>query len=71
MNDDDADNTNNQPINLGNKATPDSSVFAAAATVASAASASANAPDTNSLSSGIKLDTEIFLKWSINNMDDN
>ena len=61
MTDDDADNTNNQPITLGNEATPDSYVFDAAATLASAASASVNAPDTNFLSSGIKLDTEIFL----------
>ena len=62
MNNDTVNTATNQPVTINNDATPDSDFFAAN---------DANiAPDAYFLSSGIKLDTEIFSKGDINNMAD-
>ena len=72
MNDDAADDATDWPVTLENESTPDAAVFAAAAPAATSAAASAAdtaaftiAPDSHFLSSGLKLDTEIFSKWNI------
>ena len=65
-------NATNQPVPLDNEVTPDVAVFSvadSAGTVAAAAD-SFIAPDAYFLSSGLKLDTELFLTGSINNMAD-
>ena len=68
MNNKNANNSTNQPVNLDNESTPDVAIFTAA--TAAAASASAIVPDARFLSSGPKLDTELFSKGKINNMAD-
>ena len=61
-----------QPLTFDNESNSDSSVFAptAPAVTASAASAAVIYPDDHFLSSGIKLDTEMFSKGNINKMAD-
>ena len=67
MNGDTANGATNRLVTLDNEATPDDDGFTAAAP---AASASAIDPDAHFLSSGLKLDIEIFLKENIKNMAD-
>ena len=62
MNDNSAKDATNLPVILDNGATPYSAVFAAAT--------SAIATDAHFLSSGLKLDTELFSKGTIKNMAD-
>ena len=62
MNDDNAKKTTNQPVTLKNEATPDAAFFAAAIVIS---------PYAHLLSSGLKLDTELFSKKYINKMADN
>ena len=64
MNNDAVNNTNNQHVAPDNEATPYAADFSAAAPVATAAIS----PYAHFLSSGLKLDTELFSKGSINNM---
>ena len=64
MNDDSAKKATNQPVTLGKKVTP--IAVAPAATAATCAIA----PDAHLISSGLKIDTELFLKGSTNNMAD-
>ena len=66
MNDDATNNTTHQTINIKNQSTPD-------ATISNTSNPSANAaadiaPNANSLSLGLKTDTDIFLKGNVNNM---
>ena len=75
MNDNSVNESNNQPITLNNEATPDASVFSVTApsvtVIATAAIEDAFiAPGTHFLSSGIKLDTELFSKGNRKNMSD-
>ena len=62
-----ANGANDQLVTLYNEATPNAAVFAA---TAPAVAASVIAPDAHFLSSGLKLDTELFLKGNIKNMAD-
>ena len=62
MNDDNENKTTNQPVTLKNEATPDAAFFAAAIVIS---------PYAHLLSSGLKLDTELFSKKYINKMADN
>ena len=71
MNDAAANDTTDWPINLNNEATPYNAVFTPATPAVTAATAAAAiSPDAHFISSGIKLDTELFLKGNINNMAD-
>ena len=61
------------PVNLDTESTPDSTIFATAATAsidAADGTASNIYPDAHILSSGLKLYTEIFSNGNINNMAD-
>ena len=60
----------NWPITLENESNSDAAVFATTATNTTASATSGIAPDAHFLSSGLKLDTGIFLKGNINNMAD-
>ena len=62
MNNDAANDTTGQPVTLNNESNPDTGVFSVAT--------SAIVPDSHLLSSGIKLDTELFSKGNTNNMAD-
>ena len=76
MNDATANNATNQPVNQENEATPDVAVFMAAnnaATAAATAAASAISNishDAYLLASGLRLETELFLKGNTKNMAD-
>ena len=69
MNDNAVKKAINQPFTLNNEATPDATIFAAAAPNATSASTSVIYPDAQFLSPGLKLDTELFSKGNIQNMD--
>ena len=63
MKNDATNGATNQPVNLDNEDNPDTAVFTAVAPViTSAVSDSTIASDAHFLSSGLKLDTEIFWK---------
>ena len=69
MNDATANDATDWPITLDNEYTPEDAVFDAATTTATSASTTASAADASNispaahfLSSGLKLDTELFLK---------
>ena len=73
MNIDAANIATNQTATLENEATPDVTIFFAAYSVTTPAAAvaiSAIDPDPHFLLSGLKLDTDLFLKGTINIMDD-
>ena len=73
INDNAANDASKRPVTLNNSATLDAAVFVTAYTVASDVAATAATativPDSYLLSSGLKLDTELFSKGNINNMD--
>ena len=71
MNNSVANGATNRPVTTDNEATPDASVFAAAnpATTTTAFSYTIY-DDDHLIPLGGKLDTEIFLKGNIKNMDD-
>ena len=67
MNDDSVNDAIDRPVTLDNEATPDAIFFVVAAPAVTAA---AIAPDAHFVSSGLKLDTEIFSKRNIKNLAD-
>ena len=71
MNRNAAKGATNRPITLNNESTLDNSVFSDTAPDATAVVAATDiSPDAHLLPSGIKLDTQIFSKGNIKNMDD-
>ena len=66
MDDAAANNATNQPVTLNNGAALDAAVFYNAAPAYTATPTTAIPPDKHLLSSGLKLDTEIFSKGNIN-----
>ena len=66
MNDDAKNNTTHQTINIKNQSTPDATI--SNTSNPSAYAAADIAPNANSLSLGLKTDTDIFLKGNVNNM---
>ena len=71
MNRNAAKGATNRPITLNNESNLDNSVFSDTAPDATAVVAATDiSPDAHLLPSGIKLDTQIFSKGNIKNMDD-
>ena len=63
INDNTANDATERPATLENEATPDTAILSATATATTSAAAAAAyviSPDAHFLSSGLKLDTEIF-----------
>ena len=65
MNSNPMKNTTNQPVTINNETNPHAAIFSASLAV----TASAIAPDVHFLSSGLKLDTDIFSKGNINHLN--